>query len=115
MKKKFHLTAFMTQKDLKIYQQSKNVDSITILSFKYFKFLNVFFKKNVDILSLHQAHDHVIHFKKDAQSLLWVIPIGWLVGWLVNRLVGWSILWLVGQSSGLLRKTRGQGGNGAPI
>jgi hypothetical protein len=55
--------------------------------------------------------------------LLWVIPIGWLVGWLVgwwvgwlvNRLVGWSILWLVGQSSGLLRKKRGQGGNGAPI
>jgi hypothetical protein len=35
----------------------------------------------------------------------------WLVGWLV----GWSIGWLVGQSSGLLRKTRGQGGNGAPI
>ncbi len=41
--------------------------------------------------------------------------VGWLVGWLVNRLVGWSILWLVGQFSGLLRKTRGQGGNGAPI
>ncbi len=41
--------------------------------------------------------------------------VGWLVGWLVNRLVGWSILWLVGQSSGLLRKARGQGGNGAPI
>jgi len=55
--------------------------------------------------------------------MLWVIPIGWLVGWLVgqssgwlvNPLVGWSILWLVGQSSGLLRKARGQGGNGAPI
>ncbi len=36
----------------------------------------------------------------------------WLVGWLVNRLVGWPILWLVGQSSGLLRKARGQGGKG---
>jgi len=35
--------------------------------FRYFKFLNVFFKKNVDILSLHWAHDHVIHFKEDAQ------------------------------------------------
>jgi len=67
MKKKFHLTAFMTQEDLEVYQQSKNVDSITILSFRYFKFLDVFFKKNVDILSLHQAHDHVIHFKEDAQ------------------------------------------------
>ncbi len=67
MKKKFHLTAFTTQEDLKVYQQSKNVDSVTILSFKYFKFLNIFFKKNVDILSLHQAHDHVIHLKEDAQ------------------------------------------------
>jgi len=67
MKKKFHLTAFTTQEDLETYQQSKNVDSVTILSFKYFKFLNVFFKKNIDILSLHQAHDHVIHLKEDAQ------------------------------------------------
>ena len=67
MKKKFHLTAFTTQEDFEVYQQSKNVDSVTILSFKYFKFLNIFFKKNVDILSLHQAHDHVIHFKDDAQ------------------------------------------------
>jgi len=53
MKKKFHLTAFMTQEDFEVYQQSKNVDSVTILSFKYFKFLNIFFKKNIDILSLH--------------------------------------------------------------
>ncbi len=67
MKKKFHLTAFTTQEDFKVYQQSKNVDSVTILSFKYFKFLDVFFKKNVNILSLHWVHDHVIHFKKDAQ------------------------------------------------
>ncbi len=67
MKKKFHLTAFTTQENLKVYQQSKNVDSVTILLFKYFKFLNIFFKKNVDILSLHQAHDHVIHLKEDAQ------------------------------------------------
>ncbi len=66
MKKKFHLTAFTTQEDLEVYQQSKNVDSVTILSFRYFEFLNVFFKKNVNILSLHQAHDHVIHFKEDA-------------------------------------------------
>jgi len=67
MKKKFHLTAFMIQEDLEVYWQSKNVDSVTILSFRYFKFLDVFFKKNVDILSLHQAHDHVIHLKEDAQ------------------------------------------------
>ncbi len=53
IKKKFHLIAFTTQENLKVYQQSKNVDSVTILLFKYFKFLNIFFKKNVDILSLH--------------------------------------------------------------
>ncbi len=67
MKKKFHLTAFMTQEDLKVYWQSKNVDSVIILSFRYFKFLDIFFKKNVDILSLHWVHDHVIHLKEDAQ------------------------------------------------
>jgi len=67
MKKKFHLITFTTQENLEVYWQSKNVDSIIILSFKYFKFLNVFFKKNVDILSLHWAHDHVIHLKEDAQ------------------------------------------------
>ncbi len=67
MKKKFHLTAFTTQEDLEVYWQSKNVDSVTILSFRYFEFLDVFFKKNVDILFLHWAHDHVIHFKEDAQ------------------------------------------------
>ncbi len=67
MKKKFQLTAFTTQKDLEVYQQSKNFDSVIILSFRYFEFLDVFFKKNVDILSLHWAHDHVIHLKEDAQ------------------------------------------------
>ncbi len=67
MKKKFHLTAFTTQEDLEVYQQSKNVDSATILSFRYFKFLDVFFKKNADILPSHWAHDHVIHLKEDAQ------------------------------------------------
>jgi len=73
MKKKFHLTAFTTQEDLEVYQQSKNVDSVIILSFRYFKFLDVFFKKNVDILSLHQAHDHVIHFKEDAQLSIFAL------------------------------------------
>ncbi len=73
MKKKFHLTAFTTQEDLEAYQQSKNVNSVTILSFRYFEFLNIFFKKNVDILFLHQAHDHVIHFKEDAQSSVFAL------------------------------------------
>ncbi len=73
MKKKFHLTAFTTQEDLEVYWQSKNVNSVTILSFKYFKFLNVFFKKNVDILSLHQAYDHVIHLKEDASLSIFTL------------------------------------------
>ncbi len=67
MKKKIHLITFMTQENLEIYQQSKNVDSVTIFSLRYFKFLDIFFKKNVDILFLHWVHDHVIHFKEDAQ------------------------------------------------
>ncbi len=53
MKKKFHLTAFMIQENLEVYWQSKNVNSVTILLFKYFEFLNIFFKKNIDTLSLH--------------------------------------------------------------
>ncbi len=73
MKKKFYLTAITTQENLEVYQQSKNVDSVKILSFRYFKFLNIFFKKNVDILSLHWVHDHVIHFKEDAQSLVFAL------------------------------------------
>ncbi len=38
-----------------------------------FKFLDVFFKKNVNILSLHQVHDHVIHFKEDAQLSIFTL------------------------------------------
>ncbi len=67
MKKKIHLTIFTTQEDFEIYQQSKNIDSVIILSLRYFKFLNVFFKKNVNILFLHWVHDHIIHLKEDAQ------------------------------------------------
>ncbi len=73
MKKKFHVIAFTTQEDLEVYQQSKNINSVTILSFRYFKFLNIFFKKNVDILSLHQAHDHVIHLKENAQFSIFAL------------------------------------------
>jgi len=42
-------------------------------SLRYFKFLNVFFKKNVNILFLHWVHDHVIHFKEDAQFLVFAL------------------------------------------
>ncbi len=73
MKKKFHLTAFTTQEDFEVYWQSKNIDSVIILSFRYFKFLDVFFKKNVDILSLHWIHNHVIHLKENAQSSVFAL------------------------------------------
>jgi len=53
----------------------------------------------------------MLKIEKEIESdlnLLWVIPIGWLVGWLVgqsvgwlvNPLVGWSILWLVKEDKG---------------
>ena len=67
MTKQLHLTVFMIQEDLEVYQQSKNVDSVTLLFLRYFEFLDVFSKKDVDILSLHRDHDHVIHLKEDAQ------------------------------------------------
>ncbi len=73
MKKKIHLIIFMTQENLEIYWQSKNVDSVTILSLRYFEFLNIFFKKNVDILSLHWVRNHVIHLKEDAQSSVFAL------------------------------------------
>ena len=68
MEKELHLTVITTQEELKLYQQSKNVDSVTILPLQYHNYLNIFFKKEADILSLHQAYDHTIHLKKGAQS-----------------------------------------------
>lgn len=73
MKKKFHLIAFMTQEDLEVYWQSKNINLVTILFFKYFEFLNVFFKKNATILLLHWTHDYVIHLKKNPQLLVFAL------------------------------------------
>ena len=73
MKKKIHLAIFIIQKDLEHYRQSKNVDLVTILSSKYFAFLNVFFKKNANILSSYCLYNYAIHLKKDAQPLAFAL------------------------------------------
>ena len=73
MKQEFYLIVVITQEELELYRQSKNVDSITILSSRYHEYLNVYFKKEVDILFSHRAYDYVIHLKKDAQSLVFVL------------------------------------------
>ncbi len=73
MKKKLHLTIFTTQENLEHYRQSKNVDLVTILSFRYFEFLDVFSKKETNILSSYRFYDYVIHLKEDAQSLVSVL------------------------------------------
>jgi len=44
-----------------------------ILSLKYFEFLDVFFKKNADILPSHQAHNHAIHLKEGAQPSVFAL------------------------------------------
>jgi hypothetical protein len=56
-------------KDLKIQlnKQENNtvIDFKLIVSSEYHDFLNVFFKKKTNILSLHKKHDHRIKLKKD--------------------------------------------------
>ena len=70
MKKEFHLTVIITQKKFKFYQQSKNINSVTILFSQYHNYLNIFFKKKADILFLHWIYNYIIHFKKDVQFLV---------------------------------------------
>ena len=53
MEKELHLTATTTQEELKLYWQSKNVDSAIILPPQYHDYLDIFFKKKADTLSLH--------------------------------------------------------------
>jgi hypothetical protein len=53
---------------LKKQNNNKVIDSKSIMSLKYHDFLNIFFKKKIDILSSHRKHDHRIKFKKDHKS-----------------------------------------------
>jgi hypothetical protein len=53
---------------LKKQESNTITDSKSVVSFEYHDFLNVFFKKKVDILSSHKKHDHRIKFEKDHES-----------------------------------------------
>jgi hypothetical protein len=77
VEKKIHLVLFkmnkilalrtsVISKELVEYRENKNVDSTSLLSQRYHEFLNVFSKKNFDILLDHCLYDHVIKLKKDA-------------------------------------------------
>jgi hypothetical protein len=59
-------------KNLKIQLKKQNsnkvIDSKSIMSQKYYDFLNVFFKKKADILSSHRKHDHRIELKVDKEE-----------------------------------------------
>ncbi len=65
MEKKLYLTIFTIQEDLKYYRQSKNIDSITILFFRYFEFLDVFSKKETNILLFYCFYNYIIYLKED--------------------------------------------------
>jgi hypothetical protein len=62
----------VSMKDLEIQlkKQDSNIvtDSKSVISSKYHDFLNVFFKKNADILSSHRKHDHRIKLEKEHES-----------------------------------------------
>ena len=64
MKKKIHLAVIITQEDLAVYYEHKNIDSATLLLKLYTAFLNVFFRKEADTLLKHELYDHTIHLKK---------------------------------------------------
>ena len=66
MKKELHLSAIITSEELEAYQQSKNVNLITLLPEWYQKYLHVFLKKKADTLLKHEPQNHTIHLKEDA-------------------------------------------------
>ena len=67
MEKEIHLAVTITQKDLAVYHECKNVDSATLLPKLYTAFLNVFFRKKADTLLKHELYNYAIHLKKDTQ------------------------------------------------
>jgi hypothetical protein len=56
------------QNQLKKQNSSTVSNSKTVISSEYHDFLNVFFKKKADILSLHKNHDYRIKLEKDHKS-----------------------------------------------
>jgi hypothetical protein len=53
---------------LKKQENNKVINSKSVMSSEYHDFLNVFFKKKTNILSLHRKHDHRIKLKKNHES-----------------------------------------------
>ena len=73
MKKEIHLITIITQKDLAVYYEYKNIDSATLLLKLYTAFLNVFFRKKADTLSKHESYNYAIHLKKDTQASVFTL------------------------------------------
>ena len=73
MKKKFHLAVIITQEDLAVYCEHKNVNSATLLPKLYTAFLDVFFRKETDTLLKHELYDHAIHLKEDTQASVFTL------------------------------------------
>jgi hypothetical protein len=61
---------FMKNLKIQLKKQENNtmIDFKSMMSFEYHDFLNVFFKKKVDILSFHRKHDHRIELEKEHES-----------------------------------------------
>jgi hypothetical protein len=61
---------FMKNLEIQLKKQNniKVIDSKSVVLSKYHDFLNVFFKKKIDILSSHKKHDHCIELEKDHES-----------------------------------------------
>jgi hypothetical protein len=66
MNKVFVLRTSIILKELIEYRENKNVDSTFLFFQWYHEFLNVFLKKNFNILLDYRFYDHVIKLKKDA-------------------------------------------------
>ena len=62
------MAVIITQEDLAVYHEHKNIDSATLLLKLYTAFLNVFFRKEAETLPKYGPYDHTIHLKEDTQA-----------------------------------------------
>ncbi len=65
MKKEIYLINFIIEEELKLYRQRKNINLVIKLPKQYHKYLDVFFKKKIDILLKHRVYNHVINLKEE--------------------------------------------------
>ena len=68
MEKELHLSATTTPEELEAYQQSKNVDPVTLLPEHYQEYLHAYSKKEANTLLKHGPQNHTIHLKEGAQA-----------------------------------------------